>query len=168
MWARVCVLRKRTRRDALGEQLAKNPRISQDIPGYPRVVHYIPGYPGISSDIASKPHETAVHAVGSGLETQKYRKTNPFRKSGSIPPTLLLTHSKTLFQHLLGHHARSRSRNDGAVVLRRWNAVNVKLGCWCRSFVCVQDLHTLFRTCLQCSFSPRWRLPRDNTVCSQG
>ena len=33
MWARVCVLRTRTRRDALGEQRAKNPRISWDILG---------------------------------------------------------------------------------------------------------------------------------------
>ena len=73
MWARVYVLRTRTRRDALGEQRAKNPW----------------GYPGISRRNRTKPP----YAVGSGLETQGYRKTHPFRKSGSISPTLLLTHS---------------------------------------------------------------------------
>jgi len=90
VWARVYVLRTRTRRDALGEQRAKNPGISQDILGL-CVISWDP--PGISRDIVSKPHETAV-CGGSGLETQENRKTHPFRKSGSISPTLLLTHSR--------------------------------------------------------------------------
>ena len=34
-----------------------------------------------------------LYAVGSGLETQRYRKAHPFRKSKSISPTLLLSHS---------------------------------------------------------------------------
>ena len=83
--------------DAQGRAGRAASQESLDILGYPGIVWDILGYPGISRRNRTKPP----YAVGSGLETQGYRKTHPFRKSGSISPypTLLLTHSVPTLYH---------------------------------------------------------------------
>ena len=106
MWARVYVLRTRTRRDALGEQRAKNPWISWDILGLC----------GISWDILGYRVETARNRRmrwGLGWKLRDIVKLIRFVNQGRFPLlycslTLLKVSKETQARSLRDHSWYSR------------------------------------------------------------